>query len=543
MNNKTYVFGHQNPDTDSICAAIAYAYYKRSLGDVNIIATRIGPLNRESKFALNKFKIKEPLLLRHIKPQVLDMNYYRVRPIYTGDSVKKAWDAMGQSNKGITPVLNQDNTLAGVVTLTDIAKSYLELTENTILREAKTPIVNIMSVLQGKIIVGEYKDPFVQGDIYTTSEIQDDTKLNDMDIILTGNNPSLINNALDTGAGLIIVTGVDLEHINVVLPQNISAAVACVPCSFSKAVKIINQSTPVNYIMGTKELVFFEAEETIDEVKEVMLMSSFRHFPILNKEGEVEGIISKRHILDIQKKKVILVDHNEDSQSAFGISQAEILEIIDHHRVANIDTKTPVFLRVEPVGCTCTIIAKMFQESNIMPPKEIAGLMLSAILSDTLCFKSPTCTDEDIKIAKRLAKISEVDLDDYGKELLSIGGALDKLPIKEILESDVKLFALGSYKASISQVNTTNHASLYKIKESLIKEMKNLQDNQKVDLVILIVTDILLGGSEIVAVGPQKKLADKAFGIEPNKDSIYLEGVYSRKKQIIPQLTTAIQNK
>lgn len=542
MNKKTYVFGHQNPDTDSICSAIAYAYYKRCLGDTNVVAARLGALNRESNFALNKFNIKPPIIVHHIKPQVLDMNYYKVRPVYTGDSVKKAWTVMGESGKGIVPVLHQDHSLAGVVTLTDIAKSYLELTENTVLRETRTPFVNILSVLNGKIIYGEYPEPYVQGDIYTIAEIQDDSKLNNTDIILTGNNPRLIEEAVNTGAGCVIVTGVDIEHINVLIPKNATCAVVCVPDCFSTVIKMINQSTPIKNIMGKNELIFFETEDTIDEVKEIMLKSSFRHFPILNKDAEVAGLISKRHILDIQKKKVILVDHNENSQSALGIDQAEILEIIDHHRVANIDTQAPVFLRVEPVGCTCTIIAKMFNEANIMPPREIAGLMLSAILSDTLCFKSPTCTPEDIKVANRLAKIAEVDIMAYGEELISIGGALDKIPISEILEGDVKTFSLGEYKTLISQVNTTSLKSLEKIQHNLVQEMNAIQLKNQVDLVILIVTDILLGGSEIIAVGPQKKLAEKAFGIAPDKNSVYLEDVCSRKKQIIPQLTTAIQN-
>ncbi|WP_010167134.1 putative manganese-dependent inorganic diphosphatase [Candidatus Epulonipiscium viviparus] len=542
MNKKTYVFGHQNPDTDSICSAIAYAYYKRCLGDTNVVAARLGALNRESNFALNKFNIKPPIIVHHIKPQVLDMNYYKVRPVYTGDSVKKAWTVMGESGKGIVPVLHQDHSLAGVVTLTDIAKSYLELTENTVLRETRTPFVNILSVLNGKIIYGEYPEPYVQGDIYTIAEIQDDSRLNNTDIILTGNNPRLIEEAVNTGAGCVIVTGVDIEHINVLIPKNATCAIVCVPDCFSTVIKMINQSTPIKNIMGKNELIFFETEDTIDEVKEIMLKSSFRHFPILNKDAEVAGLISKRHILDIQKKKVILVDHNENSQSALGIDQAEILEIIDHHRVANIDTQTPVFLRVEPVGCTCTIIAKMFNEANIMPPREIAGLMLSAILSDTLCFKSPTCTPEDIKVANRLAKIAEVDIMAYGEELISIGGALDKIPISEILEGDVKTFSLGEYKTLISQVNTTSLKSLEKIQHNLVQEMNAIQLKNQVDLVILIVTDILLGGSEIIAVGPQKKLAEKAFGIAPDKNSVYLEDVCSRKKQIIPQLTTAIQN-
>ncbi|OOB78388.1 MAG: pyrophosphatase [Epulopiscium sp. Nuni2H_MBin003] len=542
MNNQTYIFGHKNPDTDSICAAIAYEYYKRSTGDANVVATRLGPINRETRFALEKFGVKEPMLINNIKPQVLDMNYYQIKPIYTVNSIKKAWDSMAEQGRIITPVLNQDHSLAGVITITDIAKYYIGLTENTVLREMQTPFVNIVGVLEGKVICGDYIDPYVQGDLYTIAELRAGEKLTDTDIILTGNNEKLIHASIETGAGCVIITDVDMDKLNVNVPKHIECAIMCVPHNFFKAVKLINQSIPIKNIIKNNKIVYFGTEDTIDEVKDVMLVSPYRHFPIVNKQGEVEGVISKRHILDMKKKKVILVDHNENTQSAQGIEQAEILEIIDHHRIANIDTQTPVYLRAEPVGCTCTIIAKMYNEANIMPPREIAGLMLSAILSDTLCFKSPTCTEEDRKIATKLAKIAEVDLIEYGTELISTGGALDKISPIEILEGDVKIFTTDEHKISISQVNTTCLKSLDRIKSALVEEMDKYQQNKDLDLVVVIVTDILLGGSTIIVVGADKKYADQAFGIEADKDSIYLQGVCSRKKQVLPRLMQALQN-
>ncbi|OOB80013.1 MAG: pyrophosphatase [Epulopiscium sp. Nuni2H_MBin001] len=543
MGKFIYVFGHQNPDTDSICSAIAYAHLKSSLGYDNVVAARLGAISRETNFALEKFGAREPRLITHIKPQVSDMKFYKVQPIYTVDSVKKAWDVMSANGRPMAPVLYPNHKLAGVITISDIAKAYIGLTDNTVLREKKTPFVNIPAVLDGKVITGEYVDPYVKGDVYTIASLNYGEELNPEDIVMTGNNKQLIEMAIGTNAGCVIVTGVDMDDPKVCIPENTDCAIIYVPHKFFKAVKVISQSIPVASLIKKADVTFFEIDDTIDEVKEVMLDSQYRHFPVINKEGEVEGIISKRHILDIQKKKVILVDHNERAQSALGIEQAEILEIVDHHRVANLDTQIPVFLRAEPVGCTCTIIAKMYQEANIMPPREIAGLMLSAILSDTLVFKSPTCTEEDKKIAKRLAKIAEVDLEAYGEELISVGGALDKLSPKEILEGDCKSFIFGDYKAMVSQVNTTSLRSLESVKVGVIYEMERTIERENVDLAILIVTDILLGGSQILAVGPAKVLAESAFGIEPDKDSIYLDGVCSRKKQIVPQLTMAAQNK
>ncbi|OON98383.1 MAG: pyrophosphatase [Epulopiscium sp. Nele67-Bin004] len=543
MEKQIYIFGHKNPDSDSICSAIAYAHLKRSLGVENVSAVRLGPVSRETQFALDKFGVKEPILISHIKPQVSDMNYYKVQPIYTVDSVKKAWDTMSANGKPMTPVLYPDHQLAGVITTSDIAKAYIGLTENTVLKERKTPFVNVISVLDGRVVQGEYMDPYVKGDIYTVGALEEDAKLEPEDILITGNNKNLIETAVRTGAGCVIITGINMDKPEVIMPSNVTCAVMYVPHKFFQVIKLISQSMPVTSLIHKENVVFFETDDTIDEVKEVMLTSPHRHFPVLDKLGEVQGIISKRHIIDIRKKKVILVDHNEVSQSALGIEEAEILEIIDHHRIANIDTQVPVFLRAEPVGCTSTIIAKMYQEANIMPPKEIAGLMLSAILSDTLVFKSPTCTDEDKKIAKKLAIIAEVDVMEYGQELISVGGSLDSMTPKEMLEGDRKLFVFGEYKATVSQVNVVSYQGLDEMRAPLIKEMEDFQKTDDLDLVMLIITNILTGGSEAIAVGSAKHLVEEAFGLEPEENSIYLEGVCSRKKQIIPQLTVAAQNK
>ena len=536
MDRKIYIFGHKNPDTDSICAAISYAHLKRTLGFSNVEAARLGKVNKETEFALNYFDVKPPRLLENIKPQVSDINFYNVPAVYVVDSVKKAWDVMTEHKRQTIPVLYHDHKLAGVVSVSDIAKTYIGMTDGSVLKENKTPFINIPSVLEGKIISGAYPNAYVQGDTYTTASLSDHATLSDTDIIITGPSTDRIEKALNTGAGAVIITDQNMDNINLHLPNNLSSAVICTPFSFFKTIKMLSQSISVRNIIKKSDITYFETDDYLDEVKQTMLNTPYRHFPILDQEGMVKGLISKRHLLDIQKKLVILVDHNERSQSANGIDQAEIVEIIDHHRIANIDTGNPVFVRAEPVGCTNTIIAKMFEEHNVMPPKAIAGLMLSAILSDTLIFKSPTCTPDDIRIGKKLAEIAEVDLDTYGSELLATGTSLEGISASELLNIDRKSFAVGKYNISVSQINTGDFKSLYDLQNDILEEMKLVEKNENLDLCMLMVTDIVIGGTELMVSGREKRLAEVLFGLTSGDNSIFLNGVFSRKKQIVPKL-------
>lgn len=536
MDKKIYVFGHKNPDTDSICASISYAHLKRALGNENVEAVSLGKINKETQFALDYFGVQAPREIKNIKPQVSDLNFYPIPSVYVVDSVKKAWDIMTENGRQMIPVLYHDHKLAGVISISDIAKTYIGLTDGCVLKEHKTPFINIPSVLEGKIISGSYPHAYVSGDVYTTASIADDTVLTENDIIITGANADRIAKALNSGAGCVIISDQDMLNITLDIPETCHSAVVCTSYSFFKTIKMISQSIAVKNILKKENITYFEADDYLDEVKQTMLNTSYRHFPIMDKEGLVKGLISKRHLLDIQKKKVILVDHNERSQSADGIEQAEILEIIDHHRIANIDTGNPVFLRAEPVGCTNTIIGKMFEENNLMPTREIAGLMLSAILSDTLIFKSPTCTAEDIRIAKRLAEIAEVDLYAYGADLLAAGTSLEGTTPAELLNIDRKAFSIGKFNVSVAQINTGDFKSIYNIKDEIMAEMNHLEEVENLDLCMLMVTDIVVGGTELIVTGKERHIAESLFGLEPSDDSIFLKDVFSRKKQIVPKL-------
>ena len=536
MDKKIYVFGHKNPDTDSICASISYAHLKSALGQNNVEPVRLGKVSKETQFALDYFGVEAPALLENIKPQVSDMNYYNVPPVYVVDSVKKAWDVMTENGRHMIPVLYHDHKMAGVISISDIAKTYIGLTDGSVLKEHKTPFINIPSVLEGKIISGSYPHAYVLGDVHTVASISDDDKLTSSDIIITGPNPARIEKAIATGAGCVIITDQDMNHLAINTRDGNETAIICTPFSFFKTIKMISQSIAVKNILKKDNITFFETDDYLDEVKQVMLTNPYRYFPIIDKDGKVSGLVSKRHLLDIQKKKVILVDHNERDQSADGLEQAEILEIIDHHRVANIDTGNPLYLRCEPVGCTNTIIGKMYEENNLMPPKEIAGLMLSAILSDTLIFKSPTCTPEDIRIAKRLAEIAEVDLESYGADLLAAGTSLEGMTPSELLNIDRKAFTVGKYSISVAQINTGDFKSIFKIKEDILAEMHAIEEQENLDLCLLMVTDIVVGGTELIVTGEARHLAEGLFGLDPADDSIFLKDVFSRKKQIVPKL-------
>lgn len=542
MERNIYVFGHINPDTDSICSAIAYAHLKRALGYKHVVAARLGKINKETTYALNYFDVKEPILIENIKPQVGDTNYYAVPPIYLADSVKKVWDIMTTQHRQMLPVLFDDGKLAGIISMSDIAKTYIGLTDGSVLKNHTTPFSNIVSVLEGQLVSGSYPDTYIQGDVFTTDSIGNDTVLSPLDIVITGSKNELIISAINTGAGCVIITQQDTDHIPLDRFKNSSCAIVCTPYSFFTTIKMISQGISVKDLIRKNNVVYFETDDTLDEVKEIMLKSPYRTFPIIDEEGQVRGIISKRHLIDIKKKKVILVDHNEKTQSALGIEQAEILEIIDHHRIANIDTQIPVFLYSEPVGCTCTIIANMYEQHGITPPKSIAGIMLSAILSDTLLFKSPTCTDKDIQAAKKLAKLADVDILQYGRDLLIFGTSLEGMSAKEILHMDMKRFALGKYNISVSQVNTGDFKSLFDIKDALVREMEYLATLNNLDVIMLMVTDIVLGGTELITYGRERWITERAFDLDKEDISVFLPGVYSRKQQIIPKLMMTIQN-
>lgn len=537
MTQKTYVFGHRNPDTDSLCSAIAYAHLKQSLGHTQVFPARLGPINKETQFVLDTFQVDLPELIKDVKPQVSDLVLTDFSMAYEKDSVSKTMGQIIDHPGRSLPVISEEEKLIGMVSLSDIIPAYTDPFSKSLLRESETPLDNIIDLLEAQVY-GLMQSEFVLGDVYTITEIEDKQHLDANDILVTVQQETYLNRAFATGAGIIIVANASPDIV-FHIPDDYQGAVLIVAFGPFEVIRLLCQGIPIKNYFQKNQLEYFMTYETIDDVKKNMLTSDHERFPVVDVNGKVLSTISRSNLIDFNRKKVILVDHNERNQSIVGVEEAEIIEVIDHHRVAEIQTATPLYLRIEPVGCTCTIIAKMYHEHQIAIPKSMAGLMLSAIISDTLLFNSPTCTRDDRTIARQLGKILEIDVKSYGEKMLVAGSNLKEMPPAEIISTDKKLFTMGAYKIAVSQINTGDFRGIFNKLDGVLHEMNQLCVEDGLDLAILMVTDIILGGTELIVAGEAKNLVQLAFGFQPGEYSKYMNGVFSRKKQIVPPLMNA----
>lgn len=538
MVRPTYIFGHLNPDTDSICSSIAYCELKKQIGDENVEVYRLGDLNKETKFVLDYFGLPTPPLLKNVKPQLIDLTYYKPFILSKEDTIKKVWDDLltSANRNRLAAVLDDDGKLEGLISIGDITKLFMEYTEN-VLNDYSLNFLNLIEALEGEIVTGIYPSVKIKGSVYGESQVLNGKPINKDDIVITANTINLSKYVKEVGC-VIVTDNMEIDSI-----PDFDCCIVKTKHSIFKAINALNQSVSVGSVMTIKGFEYFVLDNFIEDVIDATKTSTHRNFPVLDNEGRFVGIISRRHLIDYERKKVILIDHNEKKQSVEGIEHASIVEIIDHHRVANINTMTPLFIRSEPVGSTSTIIFKMYTENFLRPTKYIAGIMLSAILSDTLMFNSPTCTKEDREAAYKLSKLAEVDLEDYGEKMFKESASLEGYTASEILLMDRKEFSLGKYSASISQVITLDFKIISEIKLDLIKEMESMVLENRYDLIILLVTDIVKNGSEIIVIGPAKELVYDAFEIPRDESRIYLQGVVSRKKQVVPKLHYASQIK
>lgn len=537
MTQKTYVFGHRNPDTDSLCSAIAYAHLKQTLGHSQVFPARLGPINKETQFVLDTFKVDLPELIKDVKPQVSDLVLTDFSLAYEKDSVSKIMGKIIDHPGRSLPVISEAEKLIGMVSLSDIIPAYTDPFSKSLLRDSETPLDNIVELLEAQVY-GSVKSELVQGDVYTITEIEDGQKLNNNDILVTVQQEMYMHRAFATGAGIIIVSNASSDIV-FHIPDDYKGAVLIVAFGPFEVIRLLCQGVPIKNYYQKNQLEYFMTYETIDDVKKNMLTSDHERFPVVDVKGKVISTISRSNLIDFNRKKVILVDHNERNQSIIGVEEAEIIEVIDHHRVAEIQTATPLYLRIEPVGCTSTIVAKMYHENKIPIPRDMAGLMLSAIISDTLLFNSPTCTSDDRTVARELAKILNLDIKSYGEKMLVAGSNLKEMHPSEIISTDKKLFTMGSYKIAVSQINTGDFRGIFDKLDGVLLEMNQLCEAESLDLAILMVTDILLGGTELIIAGEAKNLVQLAFGFQPGEFSKYMNGVFSRKKQIVPPLMNA----
>ncbi len=537
MTHKVYVFGHRNPDTDSICSAIAYAHLKQTLGHPQVFPARLGPINKETQFVLDTFGADLPELIKDVKPQVSDLVLTDFSMANEKDSVSKTMGQIIDHPGRSLPVVSDDNKLIGMVSLSDIIPAYTDAFSKSLLRDSETPLKNIIELLSARVY-GSIKSELVHGDVYTITEIKAGQTLGSQDILVTVEQDIYLNRALSTGAGIIIVSNASPEF-DMPIPNDYQGAILTVAFGPFEVIRLLCQGIPIKKYYQKNNLEYFMTYETIDDVKKNILTSDHDRFPVVDEDGKVISTISRSNLIDFSRKKVILVDHNERNQSIIGVEEAEIIEVIDHHRVAEIQTATPLYLRIEPVGCTATIVAKMYHENKIPIPRVMAGLMLSAIISDTLLFNSPTCTKEDRTIARKLGKMLAIDVKSYGEKMLVAGSNLKEMHPFEILSTDRKLFTMGSYKIGVSQINTGDFRGIFNKLDGVLLEMNKLCEEEHLDLTLLMVTDIILGGTELIIAGDAKNLAQLAFGFQPGEFSKYMNGVFSRKKQIVPPLMNA----
>lgn len=534
MNN-IYIFGHQNPDTDSICSALAYKNLKEQLGYDNYIATRLGNVSKETMFALNYFNIEPPKLLKNLKPQVSDLNLSKTVVAYETDTVKKALEKIISKIGRSIPVVDSKKRLIGIVSISDIVPTLLGMIDKSVLKDTNTPFENIINELKAQVITGEYGYDTIKGNIYLSTDLTQDIKLKREDIIIADNNEKILENYETNNCCIILGNCKDDSYCN----DEYDGVILSTHYSVYEIIKLVSYCVPITSMVKKDSLEYFVTYETIDDVKENMLTSKHRRFPVVDELGYIKGMISRSNLVEINRKKAILVDHNEKNQSIVGIEETEIVEVIDHHRVANVQTIAPLYFRTEPLGCTCTIIAKMYEENNIPINREMAGIMVSAIISDTLLFRSPTSTNEDKRVANKLADIAEIELDNYGMQLITAGSSLQEETPISIINKDMKKFTFGSYKIMISQVNTGDFQGFYTLFQDILSTMEDICEKDNIDLAVLMITDIVVGGTELLSVGKARWIAESAFKLNKSDVSIFLSNVFSRKKQIVPMLMNA----
>lgn len=557
MKETVYVFGHQNPDTDSICSAISYSYLKNQIDSrYHYEAVGLKDVNKETQYVLNYFDLNAPMIVQSLKPQVSDINLSNYAFVKETDSIKKTLEVLTSQIGRSLSVVDKNNRLIGVVSISDIVPRILSMGDKRILKDSKTPFRNVIEDLSLTEIVDFYDSDGsgeIKGNVYVSTDLIDEKealKVTKDDIVICHKSEwqtyihyagGIIVGALDDAESIEKLKKDCIDYTNKMDPKEFKGSVYCSYKTVFELIKALAQSTPISSIVIKEGLQYFVTYETIDDVKENMLSSRFRRFPVVDEDGQIKGMISRSDLVAINKKKAILVDHNERGQSIEGIEDIDILEIIDHHRVADVSTIAPLYFRVEPVGCTCTIVARLFEENGITIPKQIAGLMVSAIISDTLLFNSPTCTELDKKTAEKLAKIAEVDLRYYGMKMITEGSDLEDQSPNQILNNDRKKFMFGKYKVTISQVNTGDFDGFFKIFEDTREEMMRICEQDGYNLFVLLVTDVVVGGTEVVAVGDSKWIVDSAYNMKPTDVSLFLPGVFSRKKQIVPTLMNAAQ--
>lgn len=534
MDN-VYITGHRNPDTDSIVSAMAYAALKNALGHREYQAARLGQVSDETQIVLDRFGFQPPQLITNVRTQVRDLDYDTPPALSAAATISRAWQVMQADKISVLPVANEDGTLYGMLAAADVANHDMISVRDPMVKEV--PVYNLLSVLEGRILNegGKMRDE-VSGEVTIALPAGRENLLfsDPNSIVVCGDQPDMIRRALELGVNCVIVCQAEVGQE--LLDMDTETCIISTPYDAYQAVHLICQALPIARICKSSDVVCFHLDDYIDDVQNTVLESRFRAYPILDENERVVGTLSRYHLLRPRRKQVILMDHNEQAQSVPGLDQAEILEIVDHHRLADIETKNPIYVRNEPVGSTTTIVADMYQEKGLMPTAKMAGLMTAAIVSDTVMFKSPTCTQRDIDMANRMARIANESLEELGKAIFSATCGDDKT-VEAMLKTDYKEFHIAGHNLAVSQITCMDSDRLLARKEEFLNAMREIRRKQGLDTVVLMITDVLLEGTQLLYVGDEDTIR-QAFNIKSDKENAtFLPKIMSRKKQVIPMLS------
>lgn len=532
--DKVYITGHRNPDTDSIVSAMAYAALKNALGQRQYCAARLGQISDETKAVLDKFGAQPPELINNVRTQVRDLDFDTPPTLSPAATISRAWQMMQADRISVLPVANEDGTLYGMLSAGDVASYDMLAVRNSAVKNV--PVYNLLSVLEGKVLNegGQIRDE-ISGEVTIALPAGRENLLfsSPDSIVVCGDQPDMIKRALELRVTCVIVCQAEVSRE--LLELDTDTCIISTPYDAYRAVHLICHSLPIERICKSHDLVSFHLDDYIDDVRNTVLESRFRAYPILDENEHVVGTLSRFHLLRPRRKQVVLVDHNERAQSVTGLDQAEILEIVDHHRLADIQTKNPVYVRNEPVGSTTTIVASMYQEKGLMPSAKMAGLMAAAIISDTVMFKSPTCTQRDIDVANRMARIGNVSLDALGQMIFS-GDRGGSKSVEELLRADYKEFHIAGHDIAVSQITCMDSEKMLERKDEFLSAMRDIRQEQHFNTVVLMITDVLLDGSQLLFVGDEDTIR-QAFNLKGHDNCAFLPKVMSRKKQVIPTLS------
>lgn len=551
-NKKVWIVGHKNPDTDSICAAITYANLKNKLEEakeneaerITYMPMRAGAISAETAYVLDYFKMSKPALLTDVGTQIRDIQIRRTEGVSGHISMKKAWEMMKILKVVTLPVVNSKNKLEGVIVTGDIATSYMDVYDSTVLSRARTQYRNIIETLQGKLVTGNEHGHFVRGKVVVgvgTPEVLASNVESD-DLVIIGDREESQLLCIDSNCSCLIVTnGFEISQTIIDAANTKDVVIISTPYDSFTVSRLINQSIPIKFFMTNKNIVYYELDDYVDEVKESVAKIRHRDFPILDENQNYVGMFSRRNLMNVRKKQIILVDHNEKSQAVTNIDEAEILEIIDHHRIGSLETISPVYFRNQPLGCTATIIYQMYKEKGIDIEPDIAGLLCSAIISDTLMFRSPTCTEIDKQVALELAQIAEIDVKVFAQNMFEAGSDFSNKTEKEILNQDFKIFHSGNVNFGVSQISAMSKLELDKVEERIRSEIETMLVEKKLDMMFVMLTDILNESTYLIYSGDEAAaLAAESFGCAESEAGLTLKGVVSRKKQLIPAIINTL---